>query len=137
MKNAAIKTHGADGRENGRLITIWNVLNNPELRPDQVYVTTVFPNERKGPHLHKKRRGLFCCVRGEVRIVVRAEDGQYLEFHSGDTHGHEVIHVAPGLPALIINESFSREAYVINMPLPAWDPADPDEWPVENWDYRG
>lgn len=66
-----IPTKGADGSENGYVVPIWNANEQPSLRPDQVYLTVVAPHLSKGPHLHKKRRGRFCCIKGNVRIVTR------------------------------------------------------------------
>ena len=73
MKIKTFKTE-LDGAKtqvsNGYLIPVWSALEQPALRPDQVYVTVVGPYGRKGPHLHFKRRGTFCCVLGDVVIAV-------------------------------------------------------------------
>jgi dTDP-4-dehydrorhamnose 3,5-epimerase-like enzyme len=129
-----IQTFDAAGKPNGYLIPIWNFNDDPYRQPDQVYLTTVAPHSVKGPHLHKKRRGLFCCIRGNVRIVQRFRDN-YIELRSGDDIGHQLIHVTAGTPAAIYNDG-DEEALVINMPSPAWSADDPDEWPVEDWNWK-
>ena len=128
-------TKDSKGKPNGYVLEIWSALVNPELRPDQVYLTAVAPHSRKGPHLHMKRRGLFFCVKGTVRIVTRfRECGEVCA-----SYGHMVLCdqggaliVGPGTPCAIYNDG-DTEALVLNLPSPAWSEDDPDEWPVEEW----
>lgn len=127
-----IETRGADGRLNGYLIPIWNALEDPGLRPEQVYLTVVAPGAVKGPHLHKARRGFFRCIKGNVRIVTRRADGVYVAFMSGEDFHYAPVVVMPGTPAAIYNDG-DVEAFVLNMPSPAWSRSEPDEWPVEDW----
>ena len=129
-----IETKGADGKATGYLVPIWNALENPELRPEQVYLTVVGPGAVKGPHLHKVRRGVFRCIKGNVRIVVRRMDGVYQAFMSGEAYDYAPVIVMPGIPAAIYNIDGNQEAFVLNMPAPAWSKESPDEWPVEGWD---
>lgn len=129
------KTVGPDGIENGRLIPLWNSHDMPHTTVSQVYCTTVFPNMSKGPHLHQKRSGLFCCIRGDVKIVLKVGD-HYEVFHSGEAHGCNLVPVPAGTPAMIISDSF-KESFVINMPDIPWTKDDPDEWPVAAWNYKG
>lgn len=68
-----IPTKDDTGKPNGYVVPIWNANERPDLRPDQVYLTAVAPHSQKGPHLHKVRRGMFCCIKGNVRIVTRSE----------------------------------------------------------------
>lgn len=132
-EGGVIETRGADGRVNGWLLPIWNALENPELRPEQVYLTAVAAWERKGPHLHMKRRGCFVCVSGNVRIVMQStETDERREEITGEDWDYRRVIVPPGWAAAIYNVSDS-EALVLNLPSPAWSKGDPDEWPVENW----
>ena len=136
VRHPRITTKGEDGRPNGSLIPIWNAHEAvlPDDRPPkQVYLTICAPRARKGPHLHLKRWGYFTCIRGNVRIVVRSGD-RYEAAFSGDDHGYATIEVPAGCPALIENVG-DEEAYVLNMPSPAWRPDDVDEHPVEGWAY--
>lgn len=127
-----LPTKDATGKPNGYVIPVWNVNEQPELRPDQVYVTAVAPLSQKGPHLHEIRRGLFCCIKGNVRVVTRWLD-QYSTHYSGDNYNHALIEVPPGVEAAIYNDSESEEALMLNMPNPAWSKDAPDEHEVLNW----
>lgn len=73
MKIKTYKTE-VDGSKtgvcNGYLIPVWSKIEQPDLAPEQVYVTAVAPYSRKGPHLHFSRRGVFCCVSGDVVVAV-------------------------------------------------------------------
>lgn len=129
-----IPTKDAQGKPNGYVVTIWNANEQPELRPDQVYLTAVAPHSQKGPHLHKVRRGMFCCVKGNVRVVARTE-GEYYTYFSGEDHGFAVLTIPPGIPACLYNDD-AKEALVLNMPSPAWSKDAPDEHPVTDWDYE-
>ena len=127
-----IKTTDNRGNPNGFLIPVWSVRDASGYRPAQVYVTAVAPKSVKGPHLHYRRYGMFCCIRGNVRIVCRLRTGEYKEFVSGDAHDHNRVSIPPGTPTAIYNDS-DTEALVLNLPSPEWSAEDPDEWPVANW----
>lgn len=129
-----IETHDSQGRVNGWLLPIWNIHEWSMVQQvDQVYLTTINPGLVKGPHLHMKRRGFFKVIRGVIRLVVRNEFGVYMTTEMGVDDS--AITVPPGLPAALYNFG-PTEAYVLNMPSPAWRPDDQDEWPVEGWDYK-
>ena len=138
VRHPRIPTLDPEGRPNGSLVPLWNVHEKvlPDDRtPMQVYLTICAPRSSKGPHLHQRRWGYFTCVRGNVRIVVRTPAGYEVVF-TGEDHGLATIEVPAGFPALIENTG-DTEAYVLNMPCPAWRPEDPDEWPVDGWDFSG
>ena len=69
-----------DGHQNGDLTVIWRdwdkILKN---HPNMIYLTSVFPGEIKGPHLHLRRTSYFTCVDGKVIIIIRDIDGTYHE----------------------------------------------------------
>ncbi len=125
-----LTTDPQTGLYNGYLVEIWSALQRPELQPAQVYLTAVAPHSRKGPHLHMVRRGLFCCVSGNVRIVRRNDTGMYLARSIGSDS--QPVEVPPGIACAIYNYG-DEEALVLNMPAPAWSKEEPDEWPVEGW----
>lgn len=130
-----IATKGKDGRPNGWLLPLWNVHDRPDLRPDQVYLTAIEHGCSKGPHLHMKREQRYYCIRGSVRVVGAEPGGGYSTYDT--VAGDEVVCVVrPGTPSMLINIG-NGEAWVINMPAPAWHPDDRDDWPVEGWDYKG
>lgn len=140
IKSGAIPTKAADGSPNGWLVPIWNALERPDLRPEQVYLTVVLPGCVKGPHLHMKRRGVFCCVSGNALIVVREIQGDgalicYREITIGEDYQYGTALVSPGIPAAIYCVG-DKPAFVLNMPSPAWSKDDPDEHEVTDWNYR-
>lgn len=125
-----IETKDTEGRPNGWILPIWSVLEDPDRQPYQVYVTAVALRSRKGPHMHKTRRGMFTVIHGAVTIRVRYSDGAYTDYHMGPSGS--TVNVSPGEPCALYNYG-DTEALVLNMPAPAWSKDDPDEWPVENW----
>jgi dTDP-4-dehydrorhamnose 3,5-epimerase len=134
--NPKITTKSSDGKENGFLIPIINVHENfvePSQWPQQVYCTVAKPNEIKGPHLHKKRWGLFTCIKGNVKIVIRV-DNQYVEKFTGEDYNFATIQVPAGTPSALVNIG-EADAYILNMPSPSWHPDDQDDWDVEFPDY--
>lgn len=131
-----IPTKDSAGRPNGWMATAWSVFDSPDsasLRPDQVYITAVSPGMRKGPHLHKKRRGMFYCAHGKVTIRMRVGDDSYIDTVLTPDRGVAFV-VMPGIPCAIYNECPQEESVVINMPSPAWSKKNPDDHPVENWE---
>lgn len=127
-----IETKDAKGQVNGFLVPIWNVVDGPEI--SQVYLTVISPNMMKGPHLHMKRRGYFKVLKGAVLLVWRWPEGVYHQLMLGINSDPCI--VSAGVPAALYNVGMG-EAYVLNMPHPAWSKDDEDEWPVENWDPPG
>lgn len=131
-----IPTKDSQGRENGFLVPIFNVHDGlvaaPQY-PQQVYLTVVAPRSVKGPHLHLRRWGLFACVKGDVKIVLRTEQG-YEEHWSGEAHQFRTVQVPAGVAAALQNVG-EVPAYVLNMPAPAWRPDDQDEHAVAFDDY--
>jgi mannose-6-phosphate isomerase-like protein (cupin superfamily) len=138
-----VPTLDTEGRLNGWLMPIWNALDSPHLRPDQVYVTAIAPHSRKGPHLHMRRRGYFTVLIGEVTIVT-VQRGTLSSLIGGEvdvpaesqkiykaSRGHKVL-VLPGVPCALYNYG-DTEALVLNMPSPAWSAEDQDDHPVTDW----
>jgi dTDP-4-dehydrorhamnose 3,5-epimerase len=126
-----LTTKDEKGKPNGFLVPIYNIHETPiapEQRPQQVYLTVVNPGGVKGPHLHLKRWGLFTCIKGNVKIILKTSTG-YEEVFSGVDHGFATIQVPAGIPAALQNVG-DEDAYVLNMPSPAWKPDDQDEHPV-------
>ncbi len=129
--NRKIPTKDRNGRANGFLIPVFNVHDGfvaPPQYPQQVYVTIVAPGTTKGPHLHLKRWGMFTCIRGNVKIIVPA-GVTYQEYWSGEDHEFATIQLPAGVPAALVNEG-AVEAYVLNMPAPAWHVDDQDDHPA-------
>lgn len=136
QKHPKIITVDEHGISNGYLVPLYNIhdrffaLTN---EPKQVYLTVVAPRTMKGPHLHYVRTGFFTCIKGNIRIVVKI-GGQYHEYFSGQDYEFQSIEIPTGVPAVIQNLS-DEEAFVLNMPSPAWTPDMKDEYTADFSDY--
>jgi dTDP-4-dehydrorhamnose 3,5-epimerase len=129
-------TKDDDGEVNGFLVPLYNIHEKffkEGKEPQQVYLTSILPGKVKGPHLHFIRTGFFTCIKGNVRVVLKTEDG-YQSFFSGEDHGFKSIEVPTGVPAAIqcLGE---EEAYMLNMPNPAWTPEMNDEHSADFSDF--
>lgn len=132
-----IATKDKDRKPNGFLVPIYNVHERffaPGKEPQQVYLTVVAPGDVKGPHLHFIRTGFFTCIKGQVRFVLKLADGTYQSFKSGDGHDFLSIEVPTGVPAAIQNIG-TEDAYILNMPTPAWTPDMKDEHTADFSDF--
>ena len=128
--SAKIPTFDSQGLPNGWLLPIWSANDQPRVRPDQVYLTSVAAHSRKGPHLHMRRRGMFQVVHGTITLRVRSQ-GRYVDQPLIPESGWMLVY--PSLACALYNYG-DTEALVLNMPSPAWSAEDPDEHPVENWE---
>lgn len=130
------KNHETD-EENGFLVPIYNIHDGffeKGKEPQQVYMTVVKPGTVKGPHLHFIRVGCFTCIKGNVRVVVKV-DGEYQVFFSGEDHEYQSIEIPTGIPAML--ECLGDEdAYVLNMPSPAWTKDMNDEHTADFSDFE-
>jgi len=135
-RHTKIITRNKDGIQNGWLVPIFNEHDGviaPAQYPRQVYLTVIAPWEVKGPHLHLKRWGLFTCIRGNAKVVVHTENG-YEEYITGEDYEFATVQVPAGIPAALQNIG-DKEAYILNMPSPAWHIDDQDEHSVSFNDY--
>ena len=126
--NKKIITKGSDNLPNGFLVPVFNIHEGffePGKEPQQVYLTVIEPRQIKGPHLHFIRTGCFTCIKGNVRFVLRTVNG-YKVFFSGESHEYRSLIVPTGVPAALQNLG-DDDAYVLNMPYPAWTPHMNDE----------
>lgn len=129
-------TKGEDGEANGYLVPLYNVHDGffeSGREPQQVYLTTVLPGKVKGPHLHFIRTGFFTCIKGNVRIVLKREDG-YETFLSGEDHEYLSVEIPTGVPAAVQCLG-DEEAMILNMPNPAWTPDMNDEHSADFSDF--
>lgn len=121
-------TKGYDGNPNGFLVPLYNIHEQffaPGKEPQQVYMTTILPGTIKGPHMHFIRTGYFTCIKGNVRVVLKV-NGEYKVLYSGQDHDYLSIEVPTGVPAAVQCLG-DEEAYMLNMPNPAWTPEMNDE----------
>lgn len=136
-KSPCFITRDATGNPNGFLVPIYNVHDGflePGKEPQQVYLTVIAPGAIKGPHLHLIRTGCFTCIKGNARFVLKTPDG-YQVFYSGESHNYLTVEVPSGVPAALQNVG-NDEAYVLNMPNPAWTPTMNDEHTSDFSDFN-
>lgn len=126
--NPKYLTKNSQGQENGFLVPIYNIHEGffaAGKEPQQVYLTVVGPNQIKGPHLHYIRTGCFTCIKGNARFVLKTPEG-YRSFYSGESHQYCSVIVPVGTAAALQNVG-DEDAYILNMPSPAWTPDMNDE----------
>lgn len=134
--NPRFETKDAQGLTNGFLVPIYNVndqFHSPGQEPQQVYLTVIAKGKIKGPHLHFIRTGCFTCIKGNARFVLKTANG-YEVVYSGDDHDFKSVIVPTGVPAAMQNIG-EEDAYVLNMPYPAWTPDMNDEHSAEFNDF--
>lgn len=134
--NKKFVTKDHQDQANGFLVPIYNIHDgffSPGKEPQQVYLTVIGPHQVKGPHLHFIRTGCFTCIKGNARFVLKTVAG-YQVFYSGEDHEFRSVIVPTGVPAALQNLG-DEDAYVLNMPNPAWMPAMNDEHSADFSDF--
>ncbi len=135
-KNKKYETKSLDNKKNGYLVPIYNKKENffaEKSEPQQVYLTVVKTNCIKGPHLHKVRKGFFTCIRGNVRIILKVNN-KFIQYYSGEDYEYLSVEIPTNVGAAIQNIG-SEDAFVLNMPTPAWDPDMNDEFTDDFSDF--
>lgn len=135
-KSPKIVTNDSDGSSNGYLVPLYNINDNffeKGKEPQQVYLTVIDSGKIKGPHLHYIRTGCFTCIRGNARFILKTEKG-YEVFYSGEDYEYQSVIVPTGTPAALQNIG-DVQAYVLNMPNPAWTPSMADEYSADFSDF--
>jgi dTDP-4-dehydrorhamnose 3,5-epimerase len=126
--NKKFITNDSNNQKNGFLVPIYNIHDEFFQRgkePEQVYLTVISPGQIKGPHLHFIRTGCFTCIKGNARFILKTAEG-YEVVLSGEDHEYRSVIVPAGVPAALQNIG-ECEAFVLNMPQPAWTPDMNDE----------
>jgi len=134
--NPKFQTKNSQGKVNGFLVPLYNIHDGffaSGKEPQQVYLTVIAPGEIKGPHLHFIRTGCFTCIKGNARFVLKTDEG-YQVVMSGEDHEYRTVIVPTGVPAALQNLG-KEDAYVLNMPQPAWTPDMNDEHSADFSDF--
>jgi dTDP-4-dehydrorhamnose 3,5-epimerase-like enzyme len=134
--NPKIITKDLKNQVNGYLVPIYNIHDGFFLsskQPQQVYLTVIAPGKIKGPHLHYIRTGCFTCIQGNARFVLKTAEG-YQVVYSGEDHEYRSVIVPTGVPAAMQNIG-EGEAFLLNMPQPAWTPDMNDEYSADFSDF--
>ena len=124
-----------DEHENGSLTVIWrdwdNIIKN---HPKMIYVSSVNPNEIKGPHLHTKRNSYFTCIHGKVIFIIQRKDGSFDEIESSDEKP-TMVFVPKNVASAHINIS-DKVSRVLALADLAWKPNDNEMQNVEFGNYE-
>ncbi len=126
--NPKIITKDHVNEPTGYLVPIYNIHDSffpPGEEPKQVYLTVIAPRQIKGPHLHYVRTGCFTCIKGNARFILNTLSG-YEIIYSGEDHKYRSVIVPKRIPAALQNIG-DEDAFVLNMPNPAWTPTMDDE----------
>ncbi len=121
MKTAAkkVKTFDSEGVHNGHLIEL-----GKDGRRTTTYLTTVLPGCFKGFHAHLVREANYTCIRGCVDVILFFRNGHITYSLSADNPEH--LHIPLKVPTGLSNTS-DEEAWIVNVPIPAYDPLLLDE----------
>ena len=123
-----------DSHINGSLTVIWrdwDKIINDDLK--MIYVSSVNPLEKKGPHLHKKRNSYFTCIHGKVVFIIKNTDGKYVEIISSE-ESPVMVFVPKNLPSAHVNLS-SNVSRVLTLANISWKPNDNEMENVDFLDY--
>lgn len=138
LETKKIVSRNKAGEPNGYIVSLYKDWEQEfKAEPKQVYLNICHPGEAKGPHLHMHRWDYFTLIRGSMRFVIKYGPGDYeeVDVHVRDGAGVRIVEVPPALPCLMINIG-AEDAWVINMPNPAWHPQRPDDAPISYDDYH-
>ena len=112
-----------DEHVNGELTVVWRdwdgiVKNEPKM----IYVSSVNPGERKGPHTHTKRNSYFVCIHGEIVFIIQKKSGEYQEVRV-KAETPVLVFIPKNVPTAHINisDSISR---VLTLADVSWKPND-------------
>ena len=122
-----------DDHKNGELTVIWRNWDEIINEPNMIYLNSVNPGERKGPHIHKNRTSYFFCLQGKMIIVIKDKNGNYHEIEA-DSETSKLVAVSNGLAAAIINPS-KNISKILVMADVAWKPNDNEMENVTFDDY--
>ena len=126
-----------DEHVNGELSVIWRdwdeIIKN---EPKMVYVSSVNPGERKGPHIHTKRNSYFVCIHGKVIFILRDEEGEYIEIESS-SEKPVMVFVPKNVASAHVNIS-DNTSRVLALADLAWRPDDDEmkNTTFEDYDWK-
>ncbi|HEY8172546.1 MAG TPA: WxcM-like domain-containing protein [Dehalococcoidia bacterium] len=112
-------TYAHDGSENGWLVELYK-----DGDKTTAYLTAASPGAFKGYHLHRVRAARYVCVRGRMKIILYV--GGKRQEHILDASAPERLFIPPNVATGLLNIG-DEEAWLINYPDPAYDPALKDE----------
>ena len=119
--------------KNGSLTLIWRDWDKIIPEPKMVYVTSVNPGSRKGPHIHKKRTSCFVCIKGKVVFILKTKDGNYEEIESSE-ETPRLVHVPKNIASAHVNLS-DHISSVLTLASHSWRPNDNEMQNINFDDY--
>jgi dTDP-4-dehydrorhamnose 3,5-epimerase len=144
MKNKPIKSMKLEVHEtkdvndqhvNGKLTVIWRDWDTfLKSDPKMMYISSVNPGEKKGPHLHTIRDSYFVCIRGKVVFVIKTNDGNYEEIESSEENPI-LVHIPKNIASAHINLS-NQTSSVLALASHSWKPNDNEMQNVSFEDYN-
>ena len=126
-----------DSHVNGFLIPVWRDWDKSiSVKPEMVYMTSINPGERKGPHLHITRHSYFVCIKGKVVFIIKENSDNYLEIESGEDNP-VLIEIPKNYSSAHINLS-DEPSIIMALVSPSWKPNNKDEHNVtyDNYDWK-
>lgn len=124
-----------DKHPNGELVVVWrdwdNIIQN---FPKMVYVSSVNPKERKGPHLHTRRDSYFCCIHGKVAFIIKSKNDEYVEIVLSEDEP-KMICVPKGIASAHVNLSDTVSRVLVLADI-SWRPNDNEMQNIEFNNYN-
>ena len=112
-----------DEHVNGSLTVIWRDWDKIiSYEPKMVYVSSVFPGQVKGPHIHRKRNSYFSCVHGSVTFIVKDKNDRYHEIEANSDEP-TLIHIPKNIASAHLN-SGNEIAHILTLADVSWKPND-------------
>ena len=127
IRGIKLETHEtkdiSDKHVNGKLTVIWRDWDKIlDYEPKMVYISSVNPNETKGPHIHTKRTSHFVCIKGKVIFIVKDNEGNYTEIESS-AEEPVLVHIPKNVPSAHVNLS-SKTSIILALADISWKPND-------------
>lgn len=126
-----------DNHVNGSLTVVWRDWDKIlKSNPKMVYVSSVNPGERKGPHIHTKRNSYFVCIHGKVVFVIKEKNGDFKEIESSEDQP-VLVHVPKNCSSAHVNIS-NNVSRVLALADIAWKPNDNEmkNDTFDNYDWK-
>ena len=126
-----------DLHTNGKLTVIWRDWDKViTSEPKMIYISSVFPNEIKGPHIHLKRISYFVCVKGKVVFIIKDHDDKYHEIESSEENP-VLVQVPKNIASAHINLSENSSTILAFSDI-SWKPNDNEMSSTEfsNYDWK-
>ena len=112
-----------DDHVNGSLTVIWRDWDKIiPFEPKMVYVSSVFPGQVKGPHIHTKRNSYFSCIHGSVTFIVKDKNDRYHEIEANSDEP-TLIHIPKNISSAHLN-SGNEIAHILTLADVSWKPND-------------